>query len=67
MASLKRLFMLDPGVIFLNHGSFGACPRSVFKAYQAWQRRLEKQPIQFFHHDLSGLEKEARVEQIDSV
>ena len=60
MTSLKNLFMLDPGVIFLNHGSFGACPRPVFKAYQAWQRRLENQPIQFFHHDLPGFEREAR-------
>ena len=60
MSSLKRLFMLDPGVTFLNHGSFGACPRPVFKAYQAWQRRLENQPIQFFHHDLPGLVKETR-------
>ena len=58
MTSLKRLFMLDPDIIFLNHGSFGACPRTVFKAYQDWQRRLEKQPIQFFHHDLPALEKE---------
>jgi isopenicillin-N epimerase len=58
MTSLKRLFMLDPGVTFLNHGSFGACPRPVFKAYQAWQRQLENQPIQFFHHDLPGLVKE---------
>jgi isopenicillin-N epimerase len=59
MSSLKRLFMLDPDVVYLNHGSFGACPRPVFKAYQAWQRRLENQPIQFFHHDLPGLEQEA--------
>jgi isopenicillin-N epimerase len=58
MPSLKRLFVLDPGVIFLNHGSFGACPRPVFKAYQAWQRRLENQPIQFFHHDLPSFERE---------
>jgi isopenicillin-N epimerase len=60
MTNLKRLFMLDPNVVFLNHGSFGACPRSVFKTYQNWQQRLERQPIQFFHHDLPGLENEAR-------
>ncbi len=60
MASLKKLFMLDPNVVFLNHGSFGACPRPVFKAYQNWQRRLERQPIQFFQHDLRDLEKETR-------
>ena len=33
--------MLDPNIVFLNHGSFGACPRPVFEIYQAWQRKLE--------------------------
>lgn len=40
-------FLLDPDVIFLNHGSFGACPRPVFEHYQAWQRELERQPVAF--------------------
>ena len=44
---LKPLFLLDPEVVFLNHGSFGATPRPVFEAYQAWQRRLEYQPVRF--------------------
>ena len=40
MNDLKDLFLLDPEVIFLNHGSFGAVPRDVFEIYQDWQRRL---------------------------
>jgi isopenicillin-N epimerase len=44
---LRALFLLDPAVCFLNHGSFGACPRAVFEAYQAWQLRLERQPVAF--------------------
>jgi isopenicillin-N epimerase len=44
---MKELFLLDPNVVFLNHGSFGACPRSVFEEYQLWQRRLEWQPVHF--------------------
>ncbi len=40
-------FMLRRDVTFLNHGSFGACPRPVFDAYQRWQRELEAQPVEF--------------------
>ncbi len=58
--SLRKLFLLDPGVVFLNHGSFGATPRPVFEAYQAWQRRLEWQPVAFLADELAGHLAEAR-------
>lgn len=45
--SLKSLFLLDPSVIFLNFGSFGACPKPIFDDYQKWQLELEKEPVQF--------------------
>ena len=41
-------FLLDPGVVHLNHGSFGACPVPVFEEYQAIQRELEAGPTDFF-------------------
>ncbi|MDQ7027053.1 MAG: aminotransferase class V-fold PLP-dependent enzyme [Anaerolineae bacterium] len=44
---MRDLFLLDPKVIFLNHGSFGACPKEVFDHYQSWQRALETQPVAF--------------------
>jgi isopenicillin-N epimerase len=44
---VRDLFLLDPTVVFLNHGSFGACPRPVFEAYQRYQRELERQPVEF--------------------
>lgn len=44
---MRHLFLLDPEVIFLNHGSFGACPASVFEVYQSYQRELERQPVDF--------------------
>lgn len=52
-AALRDLFLLDPKVTFLNHGSFGACPRPVFETYQAWQLELERQPVAFLgrRHD----------------
>lgn len=58
--SLKPQFLLDPKVIFLNHGSFGACPRPVFQAYQQWQRELERQPVEFLGRRAIELLAEAR-------
>ncbi|MEX0789014.1 MAG: aminotransferase class V-fold PLP-dependent enzyme [Anaerolineales bacterium] len=60
MASLKTLFLLDPSVAFLNHGSFGAAPRAVMEAYQSWQIRLEQRPIQFMDVELPALLASAR-------
>lgn len=60
MPSLKEYFLLNPDVIFLNHGSFGATPKPVFEAYQNWQLRLERQPVLFLGRELDGLLKESR-------
>jgi len=60
MTSLKSHFLLDPEVIFLNHGSFGATPKPVFDEYQRWQRELEKQPVEFLGRRFTGLMLEAR-------
>ena len=60
MFGLRRHFLLDPSVTFLNHGSFGATPRPVFRAYQRWQRELERQPVEFLGRRFTGLMHTAR-------
>lgn len=44
---MKDQFLLRDDVTFLNHGSFGACPRPVFEEYQRLQRELEAEPVDF--------------------
>ena len=58
----KDLFLLEPGVVFLNHGSFGACPRPVFDEYQRIQRELERQPVRFLGREFRDRMAEARTE-----
>ena len=57
---MRDLFLLDPGVTYLNHGSFGACPRAVFEVYQHWQRELEREPVEFIVRRLPDLLAESR-------
>lgn len=60
MNDIRAQFMIDPSVVFLNHGSFGACPKPVFEAYQRWQRELEYQPVEFLGRRVEGLLDAAR-------
>jgi len=57
---VKTQFLLSPDVTFLNHGSFGACPKSVIEKYQYWQKKLELQPVQFMTEDVYTHLKTAR-------
>jgi isopenicillin-N epimerase len=57
---LRRLWTLDPGVTFLNHGSFGACPRVVLEAAQRIRERVEREPVRFLVAELEPLLDEAR-------
>jgi isopenicillin-N epimerase len=51
---------LEPGVTFLNHGSFGATPREVLAEQGAWRERMEAEPVRFFAHEAEGALDDAR-------
>ncbi len=57
---MRDLFLLDPDTIFLNHGSFGACPKPVFEQYQRWQLELERNPVAFLGRRSGALLAQAR-------
>lgn len=60
LSPYAHLWGLEPGTIFLNHGSFGACPTSVLEAQQALRMRMESQPVRFLHRECEGLLDGAR-------
>ena len=45
-------WQLRPDVVFLNHGSYGACPTDVLEVQRAWRDRLEAEPIRFLTREL---------------
>lgn len=57
---LRSRFLLDDDVVFLNHGSFGACPKPVWDIYMAWQRQLEREPVEFIGRRSDALLRSAR-------
>ena len=54
-SKLTSQFLLDPKLTYLNHGSFGACPKSVIENLGKWQMRMEKDPVQLLDADISPL------------
>ena len=56
----RSFWSLDPAVTFLNHGSFGSCPRPVLKFQRALQDQLERQPVKFLVDDFEPLWDNAR-------
>lgn len=57
---LKDQFLLDPEVAYLNHGSYGACPRPVFEAYQRYQHELEREPATLLYREFTKRMQVAR-------
>lgn len=46
--AIRHQWLLEEGMAYLNHGSFGATLRRVLRAQDGWRLRMERQPMRFF-------------------
>jgi isopenicillin-N epimerase len=60
IADSRLRWALEPGVTYLNHGSFGPPPRAVTQARDRWSRRLNANPMDFFTRQMGSLLTDAR-------
>src|SRR5712671_4290558 len=49
-----HLWSLDPKIVFLNHGSFGACPTEVLRYQADLRAEMEAEPVRFLSRELTG-------------
>jgi isopenicillin-N epimerase len=53
-------WLLDPAVTFLNHGSFGACPRVVLERQHELRLEMEREPVDFLVRKMPPLVDQSR-------
>jgi isopenicillin-N epimerase len=58
--ALAHHWTLDPEITFLNHGSFGACPKPVLARQAELRAQLEREPVRFFNREGPPLYEAAR-------
>jgi isopenicillin-N epimerase len=51
---LAALWPLDSSIAFLNHGSYGACPREVLDGQAELRAEMEAEPVRFLGRELDG-------------
>ena len=57
----KSLFMLNPDITYLNHGSFGACPKPIFNSLIKYQKILEFEPTKHLAYDVFNYLEQSRM------
>ena len=55
-----ELWSLDPDVLHLNHGSFGACPSQIIEEQTLLRQQMESNTLRFFEQELPELLETAR-------
>ena len=58
---LSKHWILDPNITFLNHGSFGACPKLILDEQTKLRRSLESDPVTFMESTVRELWAESLV------
>lgn len=56
----QQHWSIAPEITFLNHGSFGACPKLVLAEQQRLRSQLEADPVRFFLQEFEPLLDRAR-------
>lgn len=46
--NIKKEWLLDEEITFLNNGSFGSVPKIILEEYEKLNRLIEKEPLEFF-------------------
>jgi isopenicillin-N epimerase len=57
---LHEHWTLDPGITYLNHGSFGGTPRVLLEKQNEYRAQMEREPVRFFVRELEPLLDQAR-------
>src|SRR5258708_12702413 len=57
---MREHWLLEPGITFLNPGSFGATPIAVLAKQDDLRAQLEREPVRFMVRELEPLLDEAR-------
>jgi len=60
MNELRKYWLLEDEIAFLNHGSFGACPKPVLQRQAELRERMEREPVRFFNLEAPVLLQDAR-------
>lgn len=60
VSPFRAHWSIDPDIVYLNHGAYGACPTAVLQVQSELRAHLEASPMRFFVREYEGRLDEAR-------